>query len=1182
MVTKTSIGIGLLMLILLSTGVVYVEWKDDAKLRVDNDRSTFYVPHDTMPWMWVVAGREQNKIYDGTSLMNRDTKNIKVETVYDTNTITIKRTTPYIRGPVIVDTYYLDGTIDDIELFPISHKVEVFNATGKYYKYEVRDLIYYGDSFKLDGKQTSMAFGRNMKVEWWDNYNLGWVYKSGSMYVKSDKLESDYEVFEVRLFDPEKYGYTMEIYLDGVNESRKYEYHTIANITANLTSCDYLCYQESTNVTTACGGLDTGTYYANTTGCGNDPYPIVDGSWSTGGSSCDIDSAMYINYSVPSFASSTSYWEIKDDQTHANFTINSSCWNDTTLQFRYYRTYASLTYHNYWQCYTGSAWLNVSHSTDPADVEAFEEAMNWESNECKLCVDVDDDINNISYSLGDKNYTCDINSVNFLYNISTLRENEFNDSTTATNISSTGGSVFISINNKTDLSSLELNITGFDSSGYPDNITIDTNQSGTPNIELLGELRGSKIYYNNFFYTGAEYTSLNVSRSTSGTKTIYMNITTSGFERTSTPVDNYTIVLNGFDIDANNEFYLNDEFINSTYIDNASTTSEHPFWLWDDFFTDTRQELYTSVTGNGEAEVDTTAQQFNGSSSSSSTCTSSSASDSDSAKMTILEQNISQYKRIEFYGYCYAAASSANPQGCYGSSVNADSSCKLVLTSSDTLDTSVDIAGGSITKGCSEGYSPGGTWCSVSGSVSGTYLLERVEDIDSATFTFKVYKDSAYQGTTSALSGDINLAYVGATSTACQQGACTGCSYCPGAGTTHKNIYDTIRYSGVANNYTENLTYPANTTVTSAMLYTGTDNISLATINARDYEPDNCTVSYYLSNDNASTWESAISTITHAFTSDGKLLRWKADINCTVTNNTAAIIALEIDVTPQSVTGIDIDVGADGDVDWNYSATLNSTNSPQTFSPNGTEIYDYVQQNCLDSTYCYVPTSVSYGSPGTIEFSSHNVTLEANPILLDTTLLEDFSLINLTLAFANGITELSNLKLDFFGSKNITFFSHFHNDTGFNDTQIMQVRYSKFNVSLPENVSYWEVFPTTKDDVNLTPYGQTNDTPIWNYSVQAYDDPVDAYIYVNESVNACMDISFSNTSTLSSSNVIITTSAQQIYSGLTEGDTFGMWNDIDLNDCSGRYYLPWFTFVGICSDCVKTASWWTEVNKVEE
>jgi len=191
----------IVLLILVGSGIVYVTFGNDLKIRIDNDKSTFYVLENGR---WVVSGREYNKLMDGSSNMNRRTSEIEVLTNIDEiqNTTTITRRTPYIRGPVVVDTWYFDGKLTDKEQFPTEHIIEVYNGTGYYYKYEVRDLVYDGDTFKLDGKQTEMSFGRNMKVTWWEGYRLGWVYKQGSMYIKSEKLASDYEKFNVRLFDP--------------------------------------------------------------------------------------------------------------------------------------------------------------------------------------------------------------------------------------------------------------------------------------------------------------------------------------------------------------------------------------------------------------------------------------------------------------------------------------------------------------------------------------------------------------------------------------------------------------------------------------------------------------------------------------------------------------------------------------------------------------------------------------------------------------------------------------------------------------------------------------------------------------------------------------------------------------------------------------------------------------------
>ena len=55
--------IGILLLVVLVSSVAYVTF-DNAKIRVDNDKSTFYVLNENS--RWIVAGREYNKLYDGT------------------------------------------------------------------------------------------------------------------------------------------------------------------------------------------------------------------------------------------------------------------------------------------------------------------------------------------------------------------------------------------------------------------------------------------------------------------------------------------------------------------------------------------------------------------------------------------------------------------------------------------------------------------------------------------------------------------------------------------------------------------------------------------------------------------------------------------------------------------------------------------------------------------------------------------------------------------------------------------------------------------------------------------------------------------------------------------------------------------------------------------------------------
>ena len=203
MVDKKILTVGLLIVTLL-VSVIYVQM-NAVKIRVDVDKSTFYTQELNVfgePFgAWLVSGREYSSIFDGASKMNRRTSGIVVDSVIDevAKTVLISRTTPYIRGPVIKESWFFDGNIDDVELFPIYHKVEVFNASGFFYRYEVRDLKYDGPTIKL--VDNNMSFGLRMKVEWQDGFRWAWVYKTGILKVQYNIL-SDYEVYEVRLFDP--------------------------------------------------------------------------------------------------------------------------------------------------------------------------------------------------------------------------------------------------------------------------------------------------------------------------------------------------------------------------------------------------------------------------------------------------------------------------------------------------------------------------------------------------------------------------------------------------------------------------------------------------------------------------------------------------------------------------------------------------------------------------------------------------------------------------------------------------------------------------------------------------------------------------------------------------------------------------------------------------------------------
>jgi len=192
--------IGFLILLVLASAV-YVSLGVKVRIRVDKDKTTLYLKNERN--RWIIVGREYLFLFDGTSKMNRNRSGIEIETFINniSQTVKIIKYTPYIRGPIITQTYEFQGKIDDISLFPIYHKVEVLNGSGFFLRYEVRDLFYSGPTYKLS-REIELKFERNIKVILNPNYRWAWIYKAGIVRAQYD-IPTNNETLYFRLYDPD-------------------------------------------------------------------------------------------------------------------------------------------------------------------------------------------------------------------------------------------------------------------------------------------------------------------------------------------------------------------------------------------------------------------------------------------------------------------------------------------------------------------------------------------------------------------------------------------------------------------------------------------------------------------------------------------------------------------------------------------------------------------------------------------------------------------------------------------------------------------------------------------------------------------------------------------------------------------------------------------------------------------
>ena len=185
------------LIILSSIAASYIYFQD-VRIRIDDDKAVFYVKESR----WLISALQEDRLYSGTGIVDRVKASIVRENYTENNLIVESRFTRYENGEAILHTWKFDPYTENIEDFPIKEEICIENAKGKYYRYSLKKLYEPGPKRKLI--ETSASFGRNMKVTFEPDYSwawIGWPYGKDSFAVQY-KIDSDYECFDVRLFDP--------------------------------------------------------------------------------------------------------------------------------------------------------------------------------------------------------------------------------------------------------------------------------------------------------------------------------------------------------------------------------------------------------------------------------------------------------------------------------------------------------------------------------------------------------------------------------------------------------------------------------------------------------------------------------------------------------------------------------------------------------------------------------------------------------------------------------------------------------------------------------------------------------------------------------------------------------------------------------------------------------------------
>jgi len=195
-----------------------------------------------------------------------------------------------------------------------------------------------------------------------------------------------------------------------------------------------------------------------------------------------------------------------------------------------------------------------------------------------------------------------------------------------------------------------------------------------------------------------------------------------------------------------------------------------------------------------------------------------------------------------------------------------------------------------------------------------------------------------------------------------------------------------------------------------------------------------------------------------------------------------------------------INIGDDADIEWSKTNALYQTEALSDFS---SELNEYLTNECSQDI-CLVPIIV-YSKGGIVEISQISIEYNPNPFELNTSKFTEYMQNNVIVPISinssnwEGILKIHDLDFPYYGSQNVTIIAHTPNyDT--NDTHYAYIVYSNFSLKIAYDLPYFEFFPDSNSSKNVTPYGQTDNMPIFNYTSLAYDKPMNISIYWNQTV----------------------------------------------------------------------------------
>jgi hypothetical protein len=229
-------------------------------------------------------------------------------------------------------------------------------------------------------------------------------------------------------------------------------------------------------------------------------------------------------------------------------------------------------------------------------------------------------------------------------------------------------------------------------------------------------------------------------------------------------------------------------------------------------------------------------------------------------------------------------------------------------------------------------------------------------------------------------------------------------------------------------------------------------------------------------------------------------------------------------------------------------------------------------QNICNTTTCTVPITFTSEISTKLNLSNLNITYGVDSPIDNTTI--EISVPFKIYSDTSGIVNLTNFNFNYFDKNaNATIVANGVNYCSATDTINLEIIYSNFSIGIiPKGITQWNIYPPTPTSKNVPPFGNKygDGNPFWNVTALG-PRPMDVYLMYNESLDSCATTWFQGQNITKINYTLSNTTPKLVFTNYTYGQKINVstWTNLSCS-WEQEVVLPFFRFIGICSDCVRT------------